>query len=85
VIEPIEDLERCIRNTDGTLALLFIMGDLTDEFRGNLQKRQETLSRELGREITFELIDQDRIAELYVRYLSQRLRGQPMRSDTTAV
>jgi len=71
-LEPINDLERCVRNTGSPLAFLFIMGDLTDEFRGNLLKRQEELSRELGREISFELIDQDRIAELYVRSISQR-------------
>lgn len=81
--EPIDDLARCIENTNGTLALLFILGDLTDEFRGNLQKRQETLSNKLGREITFEVIDQDRIAELYVRYINQRLSGRQATPDAT--
>jgi len=79
---PIDDLERCIRNTGGTLALLFILGELSDEFRGNLQKRQETLSKELEREISFEVIDQDRIAELYVCYISQRLGGRPGPTDS---
>jgi hypothetical protein len=79
---PIDDLERCIRNTGGTLALLFILGELSNEFRGNLQKRQEKLSRELGREISFEVIDQDRIAELYVCYISQRLGGRPGPADS---
>jgi len=73
--EPIDDLERCVRNTDSTRAFLFILGDLTDEFRRNVQKRQEDLTRVLGREITFEIIDEDRIAELYVRAISERSRS----------
>jgi hypothetical protein len=75
-MEPIDDLARCVENTSGTLAILFILGELTDEFHGNLKKRQERLSRKLGREITFEVIDQDRIAELYVQYIHQRLGGR---------
>ena len=71
---PIDDLERCIRHTDSTRALLFILGDLTDEFRSNVQKRQEMLTSVLGREITFEIIDEDRIAELYFRAISARSR-----------
>jgi hypothetical protein len=82
-MKPIDDLARCIENTNGSLALLFILGELTDEFLGNLQKRQEALTRKLRREITLEVIDQDRIAELYVRYVNQRLGGQPAAYDVT--
>jgi restriction endonuclease len=69
--QPIDDLERCIRNSDADtrLAILFILGDLTPEFRLAVQAKQETLSQELKRGITFEVIDQDRIAELYARYI----------------
>ncbi len=67
---PIDDLERCIKNTDCSRAFLFILGDLTDGFRQSLQQRQEKLTRELGREITLEVIDQDRIAELYVSQIN---------------
>jgi hypothetical protein len=70
-IQPIDDLERCIRNSDSDRAFLFIVGDLTDEFLRLLRERQEKLSRELGREVTFEVIDQDRIAELYARCIDQ--------------
>jgi hypothetical protein len=73
--QAIDDLERCITNTKGPLALLFILGTLTEEFRENLQQRQEMLTRRLGHEVTFEVIDEDRIAELYVGHISQRLGG----------
>ena len=77
--QPVDDLERCIRNSsaDTTLALLFIVGDLTDQFRKHVQLRQETLSIELGRRITFEVIDQERIAELYARVVGKALRETP--------
>ena len=71
-LQPIDDLERCIRNSeaDACLAILFILGELTEEFRTALQIRQAALSQELKRRITFEVIDQDWLAELYIRYVS---------------
>jgi hypothetical protein len=69
--QPIDDLERCVRNSGSPLAFLFILGDLTDQFRQSLQEHQEKLSRELHREVTFEVIDQDRIPELYARYIDR--------------
>jgi hypothetical protein len=74
--QPIDYLERSIRKAEveSSLALLFIVGDLTEDFRNAVLARQEHLSRELGRNITFEIIDQDRIAELYVQYMVRTLQ-----------
>lgn len=71
-VDPIDDLVRSVENseTEINFALLFILGDLTDDFREAVQTRQEQLSRELERNITFEIVGQDRIAELYARYMS---------------
>lgn len=68
---PIDDLTRCIKNSGGDLAFLFILGTLTPEFQKHLQERQEQLSMELNRQITFEVIDQVRIAELYARHMDE--------------
>lgn len=66
---PVDDLERCIRNSATSIAFLFILGDLTEEFLAAFRQRQEILQRELERPIIFELVDQDRIADLYVNYM----------------
>src|SRR5439155_1565847 len=44
--QPIDDLERSIRHSDTNahVAFLFILGDITDDFRRALQLRQESLS-----------------------------------------
>lgn len=62
---PIDDLVRCVKNCESSLALLVIMGDLTDEFRARVSRAAADSAKEHGREIVFEIIDQDRIAELY--------------------
>jgi|GEM_PF-2066941 len=73
--QPIDDLERSVTNSKSNLALLFILGDLTDEFLRALDERQAMLSRKLGRDITFEVIDKDRIAELYAAYIGRSVEG----------
>jgi len=40
--DPIDDLARCIKNSGGDLAFLFILGELTPEFQKHLQERQES-------------------------------------------
>jgi hypothetical protein len=67
--QPIDDLERCVRNSNSPIAYLFILGKLSPEFRHALERRQESLGKELGREVSFEVVDQDRIAELYATFL----------------
>lgn len=63
---PIHDLVRSVKNLkNSSLALLLIMGDLTDEFNRKLSDAAARTSRELDRDIAFQVVDQDRIAELY--------------------
>jgi hypothetical protein len=61
----IEDLVRSIRHTKSPVAYLFILGDLTDGFRSELERRRHSLELELEMPVSFELVEQDRIAELY--------------------
>lgn len=66
---PIDDLERCVRNSGATRAMLLIMGDLTEEYLQQIAERAAKLTEELRREIVFEVVDQDRIAEMYAATL----------------
>jgi Restriction endonuclease len=66
----IDDLERSIRNSKSPVAYLFILGNLTDGFRAELERRRNSLERERGSLISFELVEQDRIAELYAAFIS---------------
>lgn len=65
---PIEDLERCIRNSNSHLAYLFILGELSDEFRRDVDRTAERLSEELGRRIELVLVDESRIADLCLQH-----------------
>jgi hypothetical protein len=56
---------RSIRHTKSPVAYLFILGDLTDGFRSELERRRHSLELELEMPVSFELVEQDRIAELY--------------------
>lgn len=49
--------------------MLLIMGDLTEEYHQQIVERAAKLSEELQREIVFEVVDQDRIAEMYASTL----------------
>lgn len=68
---PIEDLERCIRNSGSNTAYLFIIGTLTPSFRQRLEKVQDSLSVELGHQVTFRVIEEEVIAELYLASLGR--------------
>ncbi len=72
-LSPIDDLVRSIKSakTETNLALLFILGNLENDFRDAVQTRQEQLTKELERNIAFEIVDQDRIAEIYARHVGQ--------------
>jgi len=64
--KPIEDLERSIRNSESNIAYLFIMGVISAEYQKKIDKKAEELSKEFGRKIIFYVVDQERIAELYL-------------------
>lgn len=72
-LAPIDDLERCIRNSNSQVAYLFILGRLSEEFVEALQLRQETLRKELGRPVSLEVVTEDRIAEIYATYVVRGL------------
>ena len=67
--EPIDDLKRCVRNSESTIAYLVILGNLTDEFNRNLDDAEDALQSDLGRDVKFRTIDQDEIAKLYMKYM----------------
>ena len=76
VSRPIEDLERSVKNSRSDVAILFILGDIGDEFQRKLEIKAQELRRREKREIKFEVVDQERIAELYLSYLvSQQTSG----------
>ena len=68
-LDPINDLERCIRNSSSQVAYLFILGKLSKRFLEELQIRQEMLRKELNRPVSFEVVTEDRIAEIYAAYV----------------
>jgi Restriction endonuclease len=65
---PIDDLKRSIldKHSNSSVAYLFILGDLTEEYRHRIDRAQEELSK--GRDAPVELVvvDQERIAELFI-------------------
>lgn len=66
---PIEDLERCIKNSNKTvdIAYLFIFGQLKDQFYNNVRILEQKLQDELKRNIRFRIVDQDQIVNLYLK------------------
>ena len=62
---PIDDLERCIRNSDSSIAYLFIIGDLTEEFEDELERRLEVLKAE-NEDVKWRVIGQEQIARMYL-------------------
>ena len=67
----ISDLERSILASKSPVAYLFIMGNLTPEFRKELERRRMELEQKLGSPVKFEIVDQDRIAELYSAFIAK--------------
>jgi len=66
---PIEDLVRCIENSDSDLAYLFILGDLSNSFLEQLNNAEIALVNATGQDVRLEVVGQDRIAELYLNCL----------------
>ena len=71
----IDDLERCIRNSDSDIAYLFIIGSLSTGFRLKVDALQEKLSIEFRRKISLRLVEQETIAELYLKLLQKDRRS----------
>jgi hypothetical protein len=69
--QPITDLERSVRALKAPIAYLFIIGNLTNKFRSELARRKEALEKEIGSRVQFEIVEQDRIAELYSAYITK--------------
>jgi len=65
---PIKDLERCVKNLDTNKVYLIINGELEEDFYKKILEKQEELTTALGKEIQFNVVNQERIAELYLSY-----------------
>ncbi|MTI95754.1 MAG: hypothetical protein FH749_09780 [Firmicutes bacterium] len=65
---PIEDLKRCIENSGKSIAYLFILGDLPDQFTYKINNLQQALTSRLNQEIKLVVVDQEQIAKLFMRY-----------------
>ncbi|WP_442598631.1 hypothetical protein [Neobacillus sp. D3-1R] len=63
---PLEDLERCIKNSNSPLAYLFIMGDLSDDFQTEFDERLEELKNNYKKDVKWRIIGQEQIAKLYL-------------------
>ncbi len=73
--QAIDDLERCVRNSKSPVVYLFILGRLSQDFLHALWRRQVSLKKELNRDVSFELVDEDRIAELYATFLEPKTQS----------
>jgi len=75
---PIDDLERCLENSDSPVAYLMILGQLSPKFMAELQIRQDALQKKRDRPTTFEIVSEDRIAEIYSAFVMSGLSQQRM-------
>lgn len=64
---PISDLERCSENSESTLVYLFIMGDLTEKFNEEFEKRLEI--QRTKRYVDWRIVGQKEIAKMYLEHL----------------
>lgn len=67
--KPIDDLMRCVQNSDSTIFYLCILGDVTEEFKEKLADAEERARDNTGRDVQFRLMDQYEIARLYMKYM----------------
>jgi hypothetical protein len=67
--KPIEDLERCTKNSNSPLVYLFIIGELTDEFYKKFDERLEQIKNKIKKEVEWRIIGQEQIAKLYLNKL----------------
>jgi len=66
---PIDDLMRCVQNSDSTIFYLCILGDVTEEFKEKLADAAERAGDNAGRDVQFRIVDQYEIARLYMKYM----------------
>lgn len=66
---PIDDLRRCVQNSDSTIVYLCILGDVTEEFKEKLADAAERAGDNAGRDVQFIMMDQHEIARQYMRYM----------------
>ncbi|MCM3724605.1 hypothetical protein M3226_02670 [Neobacillus cucumis] len=66
---PIADLRKCIYNSKKNVAYLFIMGELGEDYLKQIAELEEELSEEIGREVKLIVVQQERIAEMYLNSL----------------
>lgn len=66
---PIDDLKRCINNSTSDLAYLFILGNLSNDFLCEVDRAAERLSTKRERKTSLVVVDENRIANLYLRYV----------------
>lgn len=67
--KPIDDLMRCVQNSDSTIFYLCILGDVTEEFKEKLADAAERAGDNAGRDVQFRIVDQHEIAIQYMRYM----------------
>jgi len=67
--KPIDDLMRCVQNSDSTIFYLCILGDVTEEFKEKLADAEERARDNTGRDVQFRLMDQYEIARQYMKYM----------------
>ncbi|MBW8004026.1 MAG: hypothetical protein FVQ80_18870 [Planctomycetes bacterium] len=58
-----------MKHITSDVAYLLIMGDLVDECRRKIDKKQEELTHKFGKIITLKVVDQERIGELYLEHM----------------
>lgn len=66
--EPINDLKRCAKNSVSTIVYLFILGDVTENFKKKFAEAEQDEVK-TGRYVQFIMMDQHEIARLYMKYM----------------
>lgn len=55
-----------MRTSGSTLAYLIILGEVADEYRRRIAAAEEELSREMGTQVRLIVVDETRVAQLYI-------------------
>lgn len=66
--KPINDLKRCVKNSVSTIVYLFILGDVTEDFKKKFAEAEQDEVK-TGRYVQFIMMDQHEIARQYMRYM----------------
>ena len=67
---PITDLTRSVRESRSGLAYLVILGEVDDSYRRRVAAAEEDLSREMDMQVKLIVVDEARVAQLYVQAIS---------------